>query len=156
MRYVNQLLDLCLSQNIKISVAESCTSGLISSRLASQAGCSSYFQGGVIAYNNEVKINILNVNKDLIMNNSEVSEQVVIEMARGVSNIFKSDYSIATSGYAGPKGGDLNNPIGTVFFAISSKEKSLVNRFVFEGNRLDIMQQAADKAIELLYKTIKK
>ena len=156
MRYVNQLLDLCLSQNIKISVAESCTSGLIASILSSKAGSSSFFQGGVIAYNNDIKINLLNIEKELIKNKTEVSEEVVVEMAKSVRSIFKSDYSIATSGYAGPTGGDINNPIGTVFIGITNKQEATVKKIIFEGSRKEIVLQAANKSIELLYNRIKK
>ena len=156
MYYIDQLLDLCLSKHIKISVAESCTSGLVASILSSKSGSSSYFNGGIIAYNNDIKINLLNIEKELINNKTEVSEEVVVEMAKSVCSIFKSDYSIATSGFAGPTGGDINNPIGTVFIGIANKQKVLVKKFIFKGSRKEIVLQAANKSIELLYNTIKK
>jgi len=156
MYYIDQLLDLCLSKHIKISVAESCTSGLVASILSSKSGSSSYFNGGIIAYNNDIKINLLNIEKELINNKTEVSEEVVAEMAKSACSIFKSDYSIATSGYAGPTGGDINNPIGTVFIGIAKKQQASVKKIIFEGSRKEIVHQAANKSIELLYNTIKK
>ena len=99
---------------------------------------------------------MLNIEEDLINNKTEVSEEVVAEMAKSVCSIFKSDYSIATTGYAGPTGGDINNPIGTVFIAITNKQKATVEKFIFEGSRKEIVLQAANKSIELLYDTIKK
>ena len=156
MSYDFLINKLCKSREISISVAESCTSGLIASKLSIYQGSSIFFKGGIIAYQNEVKINLLNVDKNLILKYTEVSPQVAKSMAKGVRQIFKSDYSIATSGYAGPFGGTEDNPIGTVFVAINSKNQIIYNKFNFEGNRLNIINKATEKAIELLYNTIKK
>ena len=153
---LNSLHDLCLSMEVSIAVAESCTSGLVASKLTLKSGSSSFFKGGVIAYQNEIKTEVLGVSQDLIDAKTEVSAEVVCQMAEGVRKSFSADYSIATSGYAGPSGGTNNNPIGTVFIAISSSGSTEVERFVFSGNRQVIVSQASEKSMELLYSAIKK
>ena len=150
------LCKICMDQGVSIAVAESCTSGIIASKITSITGSSSYFKGGIIAYQNEIKTKLLGVSEDLINKKTEVSAEVVSQMAQAVKKSFFADYSVATSGYAGPTGGTLNNPIGTVFIAISSLINTEVNRFVFEGSRESIVNQASEKALELLCCAIKK
>ena len=150
------LCKICMDQGVRIAVAESCTSGIIASKITSIAGSSSYFKGGIIAYQNEIKTKLLGVSEDLINKKTEVSAEVVSQMANSVRKSFFADYSVATSGYAGPTGGTLNNPIGTVFIAISNLINTEVNRFVFKGSRESIVDQASEKALELLCYAIKK
>jgi nicotinamide-nucleotide amidase len=150
------LCKICMDQGVSIAVAESCTSGIIASKITSISGSSSYFKGGIMAYQNEIKTKLLGVSEALIDNKTEVSTEVVSQMAKAVRKSFFADYSVATSGYAGPTGGTLNNPIGTVFIAISSLINTEVNRFVFEGSRERIVNQASEKALELLCHAIKK
>ena len=102
MDIIKQLHDLCIAENISISVAESCTSGLIASKITSISGSSAYFKGGIIAYQNEIKVNVLSVSQRLIDEKTEVSSEVVEQMALNVQDKFNSDFSVATSGYAGP------------------------------------------------------
>tara|TARA_B100000902_G_scaffold390332_1_gene439099 strand:- start:600 stop:1073 length:474 start_codon:yes stop_codon:yes gene_type:complete len=154
--FQQDLCAICIEKGLSIAVAESCTSGIISSKITSIPGSSSYFKGGVIAYQNEIKIELLGVSESLIAKNTEVSAEVVSQMAKAVKKNFFADYSVATSGYAGPTGGTLNNPIGTVFIAISSLINIEVNRFVFKGSRDSIANQASEKSLELLFRTIKK
>ena len=145
-----------MQQGVSIAVAESCTSGIIASKITSISGSSSYFKGGVIAYQNEIKTKLLGVSEDLINKKTEVSAEVVSQMANSVRKSFFADYSVATSGYAGPTGGTLNNPIGTVFIAITHLINTEVNRFIFEGSRESIVNQASEKSLELLCCAIKK
>ena len=154
--FQQDLCEICMEKGLSIAVAESCTSGIISSKITSIPGSSSYFKGGVIAYQNEIKIELLGVSEALIAKNTEVSAEVVSQMAKAVKKKFVADYSVATSGYAGPTGGTLNNPIGTVFIAISNLINTEVNRFVFKGSRESIVNQASEKSLELLCRTIKK
>ena len=156
MSIFESLHSLCVSKEISVAVAESCTAGLVASKLTLKAGSSTFFKGGVIAYQNSIKIKILEVDEQMISQYTEVSTEVVKQMAKGVRKSFLADYSIATSGYAGPDGGTNNNPIGTVFIAISSEEGVDIERFVFSGNREDIVKQAAEKSLVLLYNAIKK
>ena len=156
MSILESLHDLSVSKGVSVAVAESCTSGLVASKLTLKSGSSSFFKGGIIAYQNAVKIKILGVDERVILQHTEVSAEVVRQMAKGVRNSFLADYSIATSGYAGPSGGTSNNPTGTVFIAISSASGVDVERFIFSGNRQSIVNQASEKAVSLLYDAIKK
>ena len=156
MSILESLHDLCVSKGISVAIAESCTSGLIASKLTLKSGSSSFFKGGIIAYQNDIKIKILGVDEQAILQYTEVSTEVVKQMAEGVRKSFSVDYSIATSGYAGPSGGTNNNPIGTVFIAISSASGVDVERFIFSGDRQGIVSQASEKSLSLLYDAIKK
>ena len=153
---LESLHDLCVSKGISVAVAESCTSGLIASKLTLRSGSSAFFKGGIIAYQNDIKIKILGVDGQAILQYTEVSTEVVKQMAKGVRKSFSADYSIATSGYAGPSGGTNNNPIGTVFIAISSASGVDVERFIFSGDRQSIVNQVSEKAVRVLYDAIKK
>jgi PncC family amidohydrolase len=151
-----RLHQLCIEKGVSVAVAESCTSGIIASKITSVSGASSYFKGGVVAYQNEIKVNVLGVSQVLIDEKTEVSEEVVVQMAEGVRRIFSVDYSVATSGYAGPSGGTNINPIGTIFITVSSSETTSVSRFVFEGDRQVVVNQASEKSLSLLCDVIKK
>ena len=150
-----QLHDLCVEKKVSIATAESCTAGLLAAKITSIPGASSFFKGGIIAYQNDVKINHLGVSKSLIKEKTEVCAEVVQQMAQGVRNKFSADFSVATSGYAGPTGGSELNPIGTVFIAISSKEKTISKRFVFVGDRESIVSQSVISGAEFLMEVLK-
>ena len=156
MLLLNNLQQLCIEKGVSIAVAESCTAGLIASKLTTLPGSSSYFNGGVVAYQNEIKIKILGVSQSIIDEKTEVSVEVVNQMAKSVLEKFDANFAIATTGYAGPSGGTNKNPIGTVFIAIASVVGIVVNRFVFLGNRQSIVNQASESALSLLYNEIKK
>ena len=156
MSILESLHDLCVSKGVSVAVAESCTSGLIASKLTLKSRSSTFFKGGIIAYQNDIKIKLLGVDEQVILEYTEVSAEVVKQMAEGVSKSFSADYSIAISGYAGPSGGTNNNPIGTVFIAILSASEVDVERFVFSGDRQSIVNQTSEKAVSLLYDAIKK
>ena len=154
---LNQLVyDLCKIKCVSISVAESCTSGLIASSLSQIPGCSNSFLGGIICYSDLSKINLLGISSKLINEKSSVSEDVCFEMAKNVRNKFNSDYSIATTGYAGPTGGTEDNPVGTVFITINSSKGSITEKILFSGDRKIILNQVRIKALELLIDEIKK
>ncbi len=154
---LNQLVyDLCKIKCISISVAESCTSGLIASSLSQVPGSSNSFLGGIICYSDLSKINLLGISPDLIKKKSSVSKDVCFEMAQNVRNKFNSDFSIATTGYAGPTGGTEDNPVGTVFITINSLKGSITEKILFSGDRKIILNQVRIKALELLINEIKK
>ena len=156
MSLLNNLKQLCIEKEVSIAVAESCTAGLIASKLTTLPGSSSYFNGGVVAYKNEIKTKILGVSQSIIDEKTEVSVEVVNQMAKSVLEKFDANFAIATTGYAGPAGGTNKNPIGTVFIAIASVVGVVVNRFVFLGNRQSVVNQASESALSLLYNEIKK
>lgn len=156
MSLLNNLQQLCIEKGVSIAVAESCTAGLIASKLTALPGSSSYFNGGVVAYQNEIKTKILGVSQSIIDEKTEVSVEVVNQMAKSVLEKFDANFAIATTGYAGPSGGTNKNPIGTVFIAIASVVGVVVNRFVFLGDRQSVVNQASESALSLLYNEIKK
>jgi PncC family amidohydrolase len=156
MSLLNNLQQLCIEKGVSIAVAESCTAGLIASKLTSLPGSSSFFKGGVVAYQNEIKTKILGVRQSIIDEKTEVSVEVVNQMAKSVLEKFDANFAIATTGYAGPAGGTNKNPIGTVFIAIASVVAVVVSRFVFLGDRQSVVNQASESALSLLYTEIKK
>jgi nicotinamide-nucleotide amidase len=119
-----ELLEMLLSVSGTISVAESCTGGLISKRLTDIPGSSRAFLGGVVSYSNESKVELLGVSRESIMKYGAVSSQVAAEMADGVRKRFASSVGISTTGIAGPGGGTDEKPVGTVFFGMSTCEKN--------------------------------
>jgi nicotinamide-nucleotide amidase len=133
-----------------LSVAESCTGGTIASMITSVPGSSSYFKGGVIAYANPVKQHLLKVSETDISRFGAVSREVVEQMAQGVRQLMDTDYSIATSGIAGPTGGSTEKPVGTTWIAIAAREKVISERFIFTGNRERNIERASVTALNML------
>ena len=153
---LNVLLhDLLIESSFTLSVAESCSSGLIASELTSISGSSSYFRGGIIAYNDEIKVNILGINNDTIIKESSVSTIVAELMAKNVAKKFKTDFAISTTGYASSSS-ENTSPVGTVFIAVKTPVKTIVKQFLFSGSRKIIIDQVKDKAFEMLLEEIKK
>ena len=147
--------DLLIESSFTISVAESCSSGFIASELTSISGSSSYFRGGIIAYNDEIKVNILDINKDTIIKESSVSSIVAELMAKNVARRFNTDFAISTTGYASSSPQNTS-PVGTVFIAVKTPMKTIVKQFLFSGSRKIIIDQVKDKAFEILLEEIKK
>ena len=134
-----------------ITVAESCTGGLIASMLTKHSGISNVFKGSLVTYANEIKESWLGVNNDTFSRYGAVSELCVREMLEGVLNASLSDYAIATSGIAGPDGGTTEKPVGTVFVGARNKEGVvLIERLLLEGDREYIQTQSAYHAFKLL------
>ena len=156
MSLASRLYKICINNNLCIATAESCTSGLISSTICSVSGASSFFKGGLIAYQDQVKINQLNISKSLIEKKTSVSLEVATKMAKNSLDIFNADYAIATTGYTGPTGGSSKHPIGTVFIAVANEFDTIVKHFIFNGNREIIKNKIVYAAIELLITEIKK
>jgi PncC family amidohydrolase len=152
---VKQISDICISSNRTLSVAESCTGGLIGGAITALPGVSRFFRGGVIAYENEIKRNILKVPKIALEKYGAVSSQTVLAMATGVKKLFKTDYSIAVSGIAGPDGGTKEKPVGLVWIGISTSDSTRAFRHVFRGNRSTVRSLAVKNALQLLIKQIK-
>ncbi len=126
---------LLLEKSSSLSIAESCTGGNISHKITSVPGCSKYFMGSVVAYSNDMKINLLGVNPDTIQNFGAVSEETVIEMAKGAKETFKTDFVIASSGIAGPEGGTEAKPVGTIWIAIAHPAGVFAKKLKLGNNR---------------------
>ncbi len=147
--------DLLTQRQQTLSTAESCTGGAIASRFTAMAGASAYFNGGVIAYANEVKIGILGVNTEDIKRCGAVSESVARQMAEGARRATDSDYAIATTGIAGPTGGTKDKPIGTVWMAVATPTHTITALRNCGTDRGQIINRATAYAIEMLYKELK-
>ena len=142
-----------LSDNETLSVAESCTGGLIGGAITSISGSSSWFNGGIISYSNSVKEKLLNVNGQDLFNLGAVSETVAKQMAFGVAKATNSNWSIAVTGIAGPLGGTVDKPVGLVYIAVFGKIPE-VKQYNFSGSREDIRNKTVDSAILLLKECI--
>ena len=134
----------------KISLAESCTGGLIASYLTRQSGSSSIFDGSLITYSNLLKSNWLAVDNATLEKYGAVSEETVLEMSEGTLNVSDADYAIAVSGVAGPDGGTLQKPVGTVYISVRSKTKVKVESLQLYGDRNYIQEQSALYAVKML------
>lgn len=145
---------LLLNKNMSLSVAESCTGGYIGHLITSVPGSSQYFKGGIIAYSNHIKINELGVSSESLQKYGAVSEQVVVEMAREARKKFNTEYSIATSGIAGPGGGTPEKPVGLVWIAIATPEKITASKYFFGDNRERNIHKSAIEALNLLRKAL--
>jgi nicotinamide-nucleotide amidase len=145
---------LLIEQGKTLAIAESCTGGAIASKFTAMAGASQYLLGGVVAYSNDVKCNILGVNRDDIECFGAVSEVVALEMAEGVRRITGADYAIATTGIAGPTGGSKHKPVGTVWMAVATPEGSRAVMRNSGTDRSQIISRASAYAIEMLYEEL--
>jgi len=115
-----------VEKRLTVSTAESCTGGGIAAKLTSVAGSSAYVRGGIVAYQNDVKEDLLGVNADTIYKYGVVSEETVIEMAKGAMKSLKTDCAMATTGIAGPGGGEQGKPVGTIWIAAALGEDRIV------------------------------
>jgi competence/damage-inducible protein CinA C-terminal domain len=138
---------LLAEKNITLSIAESCTGGMIGSLLTSIPGSSDFFLGGVVTYSNLSKENILRVPHPILERFGAVSKETATEMAVGVMNLFDSDVSASVTGIAGPGGGTELKPVGLVFTAVSNGKITDVRRHLFEGNRTTIRTSAAEAVL---------
>jgi len=149
-RALLQLLQILRQRNLQLGVAESCTGGLLAAQITAIAGVSDIFRGGVVAYANSVKQNVLMVPESLLIQHGAVSEPVVIAMAKGVAKLVQVDCAIAISGVAGPSGGTPQKPVGMVCIAAVGPgfERGVTQHF--QGDRKQIQTQSAVAGIALL------
>ena len=145
-----QVGQLLREKGVTVATAESCTGGEIAHLLTSVPGSSDYFKGSVVAYANEVKVNVLGVNPADIEREGVVSEPVVLQMAEGVRRVMGTDYAVATSGVAGPAGGTPEKPVGTVWIGVATPRGCFARKYVFSFTRERNIAKAAAKALELL------
>ena len=142
--------ELLLEKNLTISTAESCTGGLVSATLINYPGVSSVFMEGCVAYSNEAKINRLGVKKETLDKFGAVSEETAIEMAEGIAKNFKTNIGLSTTGIAGPGGGSNEKPVGLVYIGIYINGKTIVRKFIFDGNRQEIRLKATNTILNEL------
>jgi nicotinamide-nucleotide amidase len=145
---------LLKDKGYKIAVAESCTGGLLAQRIVTVAGASEYFQGGITAYSNEAKQNLLNVKHDTLVNHGAVSKETAIEMAYNAAKLFNTNLAISTTGIAGPSGGSSEKPVGTVWIGIYINGEVVAQQFNFTHDRMITMERSATVAMYEMIKNI--
>jgi nicotinamide-nucleotide amidase len=150
------LAKILIDNKLSISVAESCTGGNIAHMITSQPGSSEYFKGGVVAYSNQVKMDVLGVKETTLDQHGAVSRQTVEEMAAGVRALLKSDYALSISGIAGPGGGTNEKPVGTVWVAIAWANNLISKEFMFNDNRDRNIQRSSVSALFFLFQQLRK
>jgi PncC family amidohydrolase len=155
MELMVRLGEILKSKGLTLAVAESCTGGLLGGAVTSVSGSSAYFRGGVIAYDNGIKRDILGVSAVDLEKYGAVSESVVKAMAAGAAKLFNTDCAISVSGIAGPGGGTGEKPVGLVFIGIYHQGQAQSRSFVFKGGRDDVRLQSVNAAIELLTDAVK-
>jgi len=136
--------------NKTVACAESCTGGFLSHLITSIPGSSAYFKGAVIAYSNEVKHNMLNVDTETLEKHGAVSEEVVLQMAKNVREKLNADVGLSISGVAGPDGGTEEKPVGLIWFGYSDKDKTIAKKYNFSKDRILNIEFGARKALDLL------
>jgi nicotinamide-nucleotide amidase len=147
------VLDKCRSLGLKLAVAESCTGGMLGERITSIPGSSDVFLGGIIAYDNDVKVKALGVPAEDIKRYGAVSEHVALRMASGIREKMGADVGISVTGIAGPGGGTPEKPVGLVWIAVHGSDTK-ARRFHLVGDRAEIRQRAAQAALEIVRRAL--
>ena len=151
-----RVVKLLGKKRLKISFAESCTGGLLSSAITSINGSSKVFTLGLVTYSNQAKINILKVPKIIIIKHGAVSYETCLEMVKNLNKISRTNISVSITGVAGPKGGTKLKPVGLVYIGIKKGNKILVKKNYFKSNKRSIIQVATvNKALNLVLSFIK-
>ena len=135
-------------RGLKLSLAESCTGGMIGSEITTMSGSSSFFLGSAVTYSNESKENILGVSKDSLIEYGAVSEAVAKEMALGSLKAYGSDVAASVTGIAGPDGGTSEKPVGTVWMAVTDGVSTIAYENHFTGSRDEIRRKSTDALIQ--------
>lgn len=142
--------QILLKNNLTISTVESCTGGAVAKKITSVSGSSAYFKGGIIPYHNNVKEEIVGVEKSTLLEKGAVSEETVKEMAENARKLFKTDIAVASSGIAGPTGGTPEKPVGTVWIAYSDKETTVAKKLMLGNDRTVNIEQATIAVLNLV------
>ena len=147
----NKLVKVLSKKKLKVSFAESCTGGLLSSSITSISGSSKVFTLGLVTYSNQSKINILKIQKKILMKYGAVSYETCLSMVKNLSKISKTNISVSITGVAGPKGGTRHKPVGLVYIGIKKGNKTLIKKFLFKNKKRKSIQQATvNKALNLI------
>ena len=148
---INKLHKKFIKKNITISVAESCTGGLLSSKLTRLSGSSKYFQMGLVTYSNKAKIKILKVKKKIIDKYGSVSPQCCRSMVQNLSKLSKSKINVSITGIAGPNGGTESKPVGLVYIGLKKGRKIIIKKNLFKNKkRILIQRKSAEEALEII------
>ena len=151
-----KVVNILKKKKLKISFAESCTGGLLSSTITSISGSSKVFTIGFVTYSNQSKINLLKVPKNIIRKHGAVSYETCLTMVKNLSKISKTNISVSVTGIAGPKGGTKKKPVGVVFIGIKKNNKTLVKKHLFKNKKRTSFQRATViKALNLILSFLK-
>ena len=151
----NKVVQKLIKRKLKISFAESCTGGLLSSAITSISGSSKIFNLGLVTYSNRAKINVLKVPKEIISKYGSVSEECCLSMVKNLSKISKANISISITGIAGPNGGTKLKPVGLVYIGVKKGNKIITKKNLFKNkNRKSIQKITAKTALNIIYKII--
>src|SRR5512145_2960797 len=146
----SQVGKLLHQRGLKLVLAESCTGGLLGSRITDVPGSSEYFLGGVIAYAYEAKVELLGVSWDTLNTKGAVSRETVLEMARGIRNAMNADIAVSVSGIAGPGGGTPEKPVGTIWIGLVMGKGEWAQVFYFSGDRVENKVSAVEAGLKML------
>ena len=151
-----KVVQILKKKRLKVSFAESCTGGLLSSTITSISGSSKVFTIGLVTYSNQSKINLLKVPKNIIRKHGAVSYEACLTMVKNLSKISKTNISVSITGIAGPKGGTKKKPVGMVFIGIKKGNKTLVKKHLFKNKKRTSIQRAAvGKSLNLILSFLK-
>ncbi len=150
MEIEKKLGKLLREKSLTMATAESCTGGLIAHRITNVSGSSDYFEAGFVTYSNRAKTLFLAVPKDVIEKRGAVSNEVARSMAEGARNATGADIGLAVTGIAGPTGGTMEKPVGTVYIGVSCSAGTFVRHFLFTGTRRRIKNQTSEAALSLV------
>ena len=155
MKLEEEIGELLKSKKLSLSTAESCTGGGIAALITSVPGSSEYFNGGIVAYSNEVKMSLLHVSAETLEKHGAVSRETVTEMVKGAMKTLKTDCAVATSGIAGPGGGTPEKPVGTVWIAAAYKNEIRTMKQETDRGREMNVERAGNNALLLLLELLK-
>ena len=153
---MKSLVKQLTRKKLKISVAESCTGGLLASSITSISGASKIFNLGLVTYSNQAKIKVLKINKNIIRKYGAVSHECCYAMVKNLSRISKANINVSITGIAGPKGGTKQKPVGLVYIGVKKGDKIQINKCLFKSRkRLSIQKATVKKALELILRIAK-
>ena len=150
-----RVVKLLSKKRLKISFAESCTGGLLSSHITSISGSSKVFTLGLVTYSNQAKLNILKVPKKILIKHGAVSYETCLSMVKNLNRLSKTNISVSITGVAGPKGGTNKKPVGLVYIGVKKGNKILVKKFLFKSKKRNLIQKiAVNQALKMILKII--
>jgi len=153
---MKSLVKKLTNKKLKISLAESCTGGLLASSITSISGASKIFNLGLVTYSNQAKIKYLKINKNIIRKYGAVSHECCLAMVNNLSKISKANINVSITGIAGPKGGTKKKPVGLVYIGVKKGNKIQINRCLFKGKKRSSIQKATvKKALNLILRITK-
>lgn len=142
--------ELLTKQKKTLAIAESCTGGLVSNLVTDVPGSSVYFMGGITAYSNQSKIDVLKIPERIIQEEGVVSRTCAVTMAQNIRTILHADIGVGLTGIAGPQGGSTQKPIGSVYIAVTDGEKTICKLFRFEGDRMQVKEKASETSLRMV------